>query len=204
MCYVVCTCIYVHCIASKATQCSAKCESNLCVSSGLDCCWCRKLDYGPIQTCSCCPKVRDRRNGGPSWPRARRGRGENKKLRLACFAFRSFEYAGMGCRTVSSLERSNVSRALFPGTFDLGARAQVGWRFLRAQMAVTNGNPLGDASFPARAIRPCYCRVYWSSTYCSKLISRWPQTFTTSAIVRRRAEIRFEARSVVKMMTGEK
>jgi hypothetical protein len=48
------------------------------------------------------------------------------------------------------LERSNVSRALFPGTFDLGARAQVGWRFLWAQMAVMNGNPLGDASFPAR------------------------------------------------------
>jgi len=48
------------------------------------------------------------------------------------------------------LERSNVSRALLPGTFDLGGRAQVAWRFLRAQAAVMNGNPLGDASFPAR------------------------------------------------------
>lgn len=48
------------------------------------------------------------------------------------------------------LERSNVSRALFPGNFDLGARAQVSWRFLRAQLAAMNGNPLGDASFPAR------------------------------------------------------
>ena len=48
------------------------------------------------------------------------------------------------------LERSNVSRALFPGTFDLGARAQFSWRFIRAQLAVMNGNPLGDASFPAR------------------------------------------------------
>ena len=48
------------------------------------------------------------------------------------------------------LERSNLSRALFPGTFDLGARARVSWRFLCAQMAVMNGNPLGDASFPAR------------------------------------------------------
>jgi hypothetical protein len=48
------------------------------------------------------------------------------------------------------LERSNLSRALFPGTFDLGARAQTSWRFLRAQMAAMNGNPLGDASFPAR------------------------------------------------------
>jgi hypothetical protein len=48
------------------------------------------------------------------------------------------------------LERSNVSRALFPGTFDLGARAKGSWRFLRAQFAVMNGNPLADASFPTR------------------------------------------------------
>ncbi len=48
------------------------------------------------------------------------------------------------------LERSNVSRALFPGIMDLGARAQGAWRFFRAQAAVMNGNPLGDASFPAR------------------------------------------------------
>lgn len=48
------------------------------------------------------------------------------------------------------LERSNVSRALFPGTFDLGARAKGSWRFLRAQFAVMNGNPLNDVSFPAR------------------------------------------------------
>jgi hypothetical protein len=48
------------------------------------------------------------------------------------------------------LERSNVSRALFPGTFDLGARGKASWRFVRAQFAVMNGNPLGDASFPAR------------------------------------------------------
>lgn len=48
------------------------------------------------------------------------------------------------------LERSNVSRALFPGTFDLGARVKGAWRFLRAQVAVMNGNPLGDATFPAR------------------------------------------------------
>jgi hypothetical protein len=48
------------------------------------------------------------------------------------------------------LERSNVSRALFPGTFDLGGRGKASWRFLRAQFAVMNGNPLGDATFPAR------------------------------------------------------
>jgi len=44
---------------------------------------------------------------------------------------------------------ASVSRATFPGNFDLGARAQVSWRFLRAQVAAMNGNPLGDASFPA-------------------------------------------------------
>jgi hypothetical protein len=48
------------------------------------------------------------------------------------------------------LERSNVSRALFPGSFDLGGRVRGAWRFLRAQVALMNGNPLGDASFPAR------------------------------------------------------
>jgi hypothetical protein len=48
------------------------------------------------------------------------------------------------------LERSNVSRALFPGILDLGAHAQGSWRFFRVQVAVMNGNPLGDASFPAR------------------------------------------------------
>jgi hypothetical protein len=48
------------------------------------------------------------------------------------------------------LERSNVSRALFPGSFDLGGRLRGSWRFLCAQVALMNGNPLGDASFPAR------------------------------------------------------
>ena len=70
------------------------------------------------------------------------------------------------------LERSNVSRALFPGTFDLGARAQVGWRFLRAQMAVMNGNPLGDASFPARdpnAAKDFVGRMCMDSTIAAKV-----------------------------------
>jgi hypothetical protein len=70
------------------------------------------------------------------------------------------------------LERSNVSRALFPGTFDLGARAQVGWRFLRAQMAVMNGNPLGDASFPARdpnAAKDFVGRMGMDSTIAAKV-----------------------------------
>jgi hypothetical protein len=48
------------------------------------------------------------------------------------------------------LERSTISRALFPGTFDLGGRARGGWRFLDAQLALMNGNPLGDRSFPVQ------------------------------------------------------
>ena len=48
------------------------------------------------------------------------------------------------------LERSHVGRALFPGTYDLGARARVSWRFLSAWIAAMNGNPPGDATFPGR------------------------------------------------------
>jgi hypothetical protein len=48
------------------------------------------------------------------------------------------------------LERSSVSRALFPGTFDLGLRARAGWRFLDAQIALMNGDPLGDRAFPVQ------------------------------------------------------
>lgn len=48
------------------------------------------------------------------------------------------------------LERSSVSRALFPGAFDLGLRARGGWRFLDAQVALMNGNPLGDRAFPVQ------------------------------------------------------
>jgi hypothetical protein len=48
------------------------------------------------------------------------------------------------------LERSNVARALFPGEFDLGARLQGGWRFLRYQLAVMNGHPAGELQYPGR------------------------------------------------------
>jgi hypothetical protein len=47
------------------------------------------------------------------------------------------------------LERSTVARALFPGEFDLGARAWLRYRFLDAKLAIMNGHPLGDRSFPA-------------------------------------------------------
>jgi hypothetical protein len=48
------------------------------------------------------------------------------------------------------LERSTAERALFPGEYDVGARLQGGWLFLRYAIAVQNGNPLGDKTFPGR------------------------------------------------------
>ena len=48
------------------------------------------------------------------------------------------------------LERSSVSRALFPGVFDLGLRLRGGWRFIDAQLALANGDPLGDRAFPVQ------------------------------------------------------
>jgi hypothetical protein len=42
------------------------------------------------------------------------------------------------------LERSNVVRALFPGEYDLGVRAQGEWRFLRYAVALMNGKPIGE------------------------------------------------------------
>jgi hypothetical protein len=48
------------------------------------------------------------------------------------------------------LERSVVSRALFPGSFDLGVRAQGGWRFFEVQVAMMNGDPLADRTFPVQ------------------------------------------------------
>jgi hypothetical protein len=47
-------------------------------------------------------------------------------------------------------ERSNLERALFPGEYDLGARIAGGWQFVRYALAVQNGEPLGESTFPAR------------------------------------------------------
>ncbi len=49
------------------------------------------------------------------------------------------------------LERSTVMRALFPGEFDLGARARIRYRGFELAVAVMNGNPIGDRVFPALA-----------------------------------------------------
>ena len=48
------------------------------------------------------------------------------------------------------LERSNVSRAFFPGDFDLGVRVHGGVRFLRYAIAAMNGDPVGARGYPGR------------------------------------------------------
>jgi hypothetical protein len=48
------------------------------------------------------------------------------------------------------LERSITEQALFPGEYDIGARLQGGWMFLRYAIAVQNGNPLGERALPGR------------------------------------------------------
>jgi len=49
------------------------------------------------------------------------------------------------------LERSTAARAFFPGEFDLGVRFRAQYRFFDLSLAVMNGHPLGDRSFPALA-----------------------------------------------------
>jgi hypothetical protein len=46
------------------------------------------------------------------------------------------------------LERSTAEQALFPGEYDLGARLQGGWRFVRYAVAIQNGEPIGEKAFP--------------------------------------------------------
>jgi len=48
------------------------------------------------------------------------------------------------------LERSTMSNALFPQSFDLGVRVVGGFRFLRYALGIMNGAPLGDRTFPGR------------------------------------------------------
>lgn len=49
------------------------------------------------------------------------------------------------------LERSTFARALFPGQYDLGAKLTAKYRFMELRLAVMNGSPVGDHSFPAMA-----------------------------------------------------
>lgn len=48
------------------------------------------------------------------------------------------------------LERTSGSRALFPGTYDVGARLVGGHRFLRYAIALMNGEPTTERSYPAQ------------------------------------------------------
>jgi len=47
-------------------------------------------------------------------------------------------------------ERSNVSRAIFPGIFDLALRLQGRWRALVFQLAMMNGQPMGSGTMAGR------------------------------------------------------
>jgi len=48
------------------------------------------------------------------------------------------------------LERSTMSNALFPQSFDLGLRVVGGYRIARWSFAIMNGEPIGSRSFPGR------------------------------------------------------
>lgn len=47
------------------------------------------------------------------------------------------------------LERTTAARAFFPGNYDLGAGLLGGYRFVRYSLAIMNGQPIGEAQFPA-------------------------------------------------------
>jgi len=48
------------------------------------------------------------------------------------------------------LERSTMTRALFPGNYDLGLRLSGGYRVFRYALAIMNGEPIGQVFFPGR------------------------------------------------------
>ncbi len=48
------------------------------------------------------------------------------------------------------LERTTVSNALFPQSFDLGLRVLGGYRFARYSLGIMNGAPIGERAFPGR------------------------------------------------------
>jgi hypothetical protein len=54
---------------------------------------------------------------------------------------------GQADRSRLFLERSTAARAFFPDEYDVGARVQGGWRFLRYAVAAQNGELLGSGRF---------------------------------------------------------
>jgi hypothetical protein len=86
------------------------------------------------------------------WPGEPQPHGEPPLLMLSFGLFK----IPFGFEVVESdrdrlfLERSTAERALFPGEFDLGVRLAGGWRFVRYAVAVQNGEPLGEKTWPGR------------------------------------------------------
>jgi hypothetical protein len=81
--------------------------------------------------------------------------GETPELPLAMLTIGLFKIP-FGFEVLQSdrdrlfMERSTTERALFPGEFDLGVRLMGGWRFARYAIAVQNGEPLGERTWPGR------------------------------------------------------
>jgi hypothetical protein len=48
------------------------------------------------------------------------------------------------------LERTNMANALFPGSYDLGARFRGRYKFLNYALGLMNGDPIGERAFPGR------------------------------------------------------
>jgi hypothetical protein len=48
------------------------------------------------------------------------------------------------------LDRSTAEHGLFPGEYDAGVRLMGGWRFTRYALAVMDGEPIGERTFPLR------------------------------------------------------
>jgi hypothetical protein len=86
------------------------------------------------------------------WPGEPQPHGEPPLLMLTFGQFKipfGFE-VGQSDRDRLFLERSTTERALFPGEYDLGVRLGGGWRFVRYVVAVQNGEPLGEKTWPGR------------------------------------------------------
>lgn len=55
-----------------------------------------------------------------------------------------------GARQRPWLERSTMTSALFPQSFDLGLRFAGGFSFARYELGIMNGDPIGERTFPGR------------------------------------------------------
>lgn len=84
------------------------------------------------------------------WPPER---GPNLPLIMATVGLFKIPFGfevGQSDRERLFLERSIAEHAFFPGEYDAGARLMGGWRFARYSLAVMNGEPIGERTFPMR------------------------------------------------------